>query len=361
MAIKYIYIDDSEERNGIAVGLSVHEDKLQVEAVEPKNWQSIRTDIEQQGVNGILLDWNLQGNLNTSDYSSVALAQELRELARQGTIKDIPIILCSAQTDFNIKYDKDATSHNLFDVVYDKETLTGSDSNSYIYKFISLSKGYQILNQAKTISSILKIENTDFESLDIRFQEEINNLLQSPSHEIARFILRQVIEYQGILIDEAVLAARLGIDKEKSKDWNKLKETLSSYKYQGVFGDAWERWWWFGVEKWWNTIAPDTHLQTNSASNRVKLISDKTKTHALVPAQKLKYTNSDEFWAVCAVLHKPIDIMDGFILDKKTHYTWQEREYISNEAIISSEYKLQVDVLERKRLHEFKEYIKSTA
>jgi hypothetical protein len=373
MAIKYLYIDDENQRSLIenfTVNLSIN--NLILEPL-PQNFdwkKNIRKLLEEsiinQNIQGILFDWNLTdpSKSNPNGVTSVGMAQHLRQfisfdangLLRENKI-DIPFILCSSRADIMRILEKDRTSIDLFDRIYPRDYIS-DNSKKIIQEFISLAKGYQLLNNTKSIKSILGIEDYDLENLDIRFREKMRILAQNPSHETARFILNELIDYQGILINEDVLAARLGIDINNSKGWEHIKEKLNKAKYKGVFGDAWETWWWVKVEKWWENNFPDDNLAFTSAKNRIELLSSLNFKN-IVAAEKLQYAISDEFWTVCEVLKKPIDISDGFMNNKEISYPWQERDYISKQAILEDDDIHKVNILERKRLSEFKNYIRS--
>lgn len=335
-------------------------DRLNVEHQLPLVWSTIMPIIKhrQGNLDGLLLDWQLQREEEAGDYSSASLAQHLRVLATEGSLTDLPIVLCSAQDDFARKYKQDLTTHDLFDMVYSKTDLSEDHTQA---EFIALANGYRLLNASnKTPHGILGITQNEYENLDIRFQAEFKRLFDvgSPAHQIAQFLLREVLEHQGILIDEDVLAARLGVDKS-SPAWESLKEKLKTTRYKGVFGEAWVRWWWFGVENWWREIAPNTRLQMMSAEARIQSMASLGL--ELRPATKTTHATSDEFWAVCDVSKKPIDIMDGFILNKQNNHTWQEREYVSNETALSLTDLSVVDVLEQKRLQDFRRSLQSNS
>jgi len=321
----------------------------------PLVWSKIIPIIKnrQGNLDGLLLDWHLQQETEAGDYSSASLATHLRVLATQGNLVDLPIVLCSAQDNFAINYKRDTTTHDLFDMVYSKNDLREDQTQ---LEFIALANGYKVLNKAiKTACGILGIAQNEYESLDVRFQAEFNNFfeIKSPSHQIARFLLHEVIEYQGILVDENVLAARLGVDKS-SPDWDKLKEILSSYQYKGVFDEAWERWWWFGVESWWKTNFAGKALRSSSASKRVEYLKESFMLQNLVPSAKTPRSKSDSFWTVCYYAGTPLDTIDGFtLLQDETIKAWQEKRYVSLDYALEN--KVAIATIEKPRFTKLKE------
>ena len=148
------------------------------------------------------------------------------------------------------------------------------------------------------------------------------------------FILRELINKQGLLIDEEVLAARMGIDKDSSEDWSILLEIINSTKYTGVFSEGWQRWWMPLIEEWFESITTD-NWRSLSARERVEIITKKTGLSRLTFAEKINKSTSDEFWTVCQGYHTPIDTIDGLIIDGQENlYPWQEPLYVSIEAAL---------------------------
>ena len=144
------------------------------------------------------------------------------------------------------------------------------------------------------------------------------------------------MEKQGLLIDEDVLAARLGIDKTSSLDWDSLKVKLSSARYNGVFCEGWQRWWAHIVEMWWNNeVISKTSLRSMSAAKRVDYIKETTGLQNLQAAQKIEKCDSDEFWTICKAYNRPLDPVDGLLIEGQDNlYPWQEPEYVSIDAAL---------------------------
>jgi hypothetical protein len=123
---------------------------------------------------------------------------------------------------------------------------------------ISLASGYMVILDFVLRNKSIKMDlllNISQIYLDVRIQEYFKSKAHTV-HELARFILRDLIGRPGLLIEEIRLAARLGIDVENSSDWAKLLNLLEEYKYTGPFNQAWPRWWAYGIEKeWWPQIS----------------------------------------------------------------------------------------------------------
>jgi hypothetical protein len=192
---------------------------------------------------------------------------------------------------------------------------------------ISLAKGYEFLLLRKSIDETF---GKEISFLDKRLVSDLNTIHASkPVHIFSGFIVKQLLRKTGPLVDIKHLSARLGIYYKHSDDWQKLMEILADTKYDGVYSDGWERWWFPLIEKWWTENFPDKIIRLLSATDRVKLISEKF-TLNLTPYQKTARSKSDKFWTICKGTLAPIDPTDGFIVGNQDNfYPWQEKEYIS--------------------------------
>lgn len=230
MAIKYLYIDDQPSATeGFADKLSLMPRKLKVEKPSmPENWdQQIKYLRDNRSkFDGLLLDLELRVRKNKNsliNYQSPALAQEVRNLIKEGLIDDLPIILCS--TDFNFKKLYDNTNQDLFDAVFEKDSMKGE---AVMEEFIGYVITYQSIKKTPTdLEQLLGSKEINISQIEQYFNA-LNTI-----HEKAA-LLKQVVKPAGILIDEELLAIRLGVDKTKSKDWETLLKKFNSSKYQGV-------------------------------------------------------------------------------------------------------------------------------
>jgi len=183
------------------------------------------------------------------------------------------------------------------------------------------------VNKKFKLSDLLRTKES---YVDIRVQEYFSSTTRTV-HEIARFIIQELLYRPGLMIDELRLASRLGIDKDKSKDWDKLLDAIEKYKYLGPFGGAWARWWAFGVEKeWWFQISEqDLPISSLNAKQRVNILKKKTGHKNLVTAEPIKTHYHTRFYTICEYTNSPLDPVDGVIIAEKEPQPWQERKYIS--------------------------------
>ncbi len=331
---KYIFIDDEIKQIESVVEQIVSQQKVDIESIEVANFdEQISYLSQQQGIDGFIFDLRLDGSQQSkAKYQASTLAQQYRNLVTEGKVVDVPIILCSSEERIKLMY-KDFTSHDLFDYSFLK---IPKDSWKIIsLKLYSLSEGYKkIKSKGNDWVSMLEI---DGESIDKRifskFENRIEKKFKVPAHEYARHVIKELLEKTGPLIKEEILAARLGVDIEKSsqEEWDKVKyEVFGSSKYTGVFSDAWECWWMDDVNNIFEKrISGGKPLASMEADERLNLVNKYSKV-ALVFSEVIEKSSSKRYWTICEGTKKPLDSREGFrvAMDNEPE-PWQEYEYIS--------------------------------
>lgn len=340
MVIKYLYLDDENIGTVKPYSKAVMGDgkDVVIDVVHPAAFQGNSSLLFEKlkDYQGIILDWRLDETTDSEkkkfDSRASSVAQEIRTRATQKKFHSMPIVLWSQKSKFLATYQDDFTAHDLFDLTYKKEFV--SENFKLVREQLqSMALGYQTIFEYKnertfTFNDLLGLGES---VLDIRIQERFKSKNHTV-HEIARFIFRDLISRPGLLIDESRLAARLGIDKGNSAGWAKLLELLRQYKYTGPFGEAWPRWWAYGVEKeWWTSlnINDKKPLGLLLAEERVSLLKKATKIKGLNTALPIKENYHTRFYTICEYHKEPLDIVDGVIIAEPDPEAWQERRYIS--------------------------------
>ncbi|MBI5298232.1 MAG: hypothetical protein HY869_22365 [Chloroflexi bacterium] len=339
--IKYLYLDDEEATTIKPYRDMVveHSKNLKIDIEHPATFQNYSALIKRlQEYQGLILDWRLDEisskiDKKKADFRAATLAQEIRTRETENKIQPMPIVVWSQENRLKRSYQGDFTSHDLFNVVYKKEDVV--DEPDVVHdQLIALALGYQYIDKFKSakrkfdLSELLKAKEHYY--VDIRVQEYFSSTARTV-HEIARFILQDLLRRPGLLIDELRLASRLGINQDASKDWSKILGLIKEYKYSGPFGEAWERWWAFGVEKeWWiPTSGQNSPISLLNAKERVEIIKKKTGFRNLMVAEPIYPKYHTRFYTICEYTKKPLDPIDGVIIAEKEPQPWQERRYIS--------------------------------
>lgn len=332
MSTKYMFIDDQQTTaTGIALGLSIND--LKVDFLPAKPWNEQIEEIKQRRseYQGLLLDLQLRFPTNTMKYNAPALAQEIRNLVKEKDFDDFPILLCSTDENISNSFDKN-TNSDLFDEIYHKNNF----GDNVELEFIDLAKGYERIREiGDNFSELLQNKNHNIIQLILDKVKETDT-----PHSIASFILNQLILTSGLLVDENLLAIRLGIDKEKSGNWEKVKESLENFKYKGIFSEAWQRWWIGDIMRWWRTISNKTSLQSMNAEQRVELLRENLELDSLTSIQLPENHEESTFWYQCKFsdIPIPLDSYDGFLLKgQDSKLEWQDKDYISKNYVCKIE------------------------
>ena len=381
MQYRYLYIDDIraddteqsiDTPKSLARGLSV--DGIEIEyrhVFEFENDNFIKLNLSNY--DGLLLDLRLDeykdANGKHSEFTATEFAQHIRTLVTKKELeKDLPIVLFSTDDKLQQVYATDLSSHNLFDRYLTKVDTPDNASK----KLYSLAKGYKTIDNLKLsyllddgqfdmdnfkqtyIPRLINLENLF--DLDSRvFSRFSENGERIPAHEYAQVILKDLIYVTGSLINEDILAARLGIDKNNSNDWEKVKEFFEPSKYKGVFSDGWNRWWMFEIDNLFESTT-GTYLSYLDASQRVEVLNEKLGLSELVVAEPITLNTSTRYTTICKAFERPLDEMEGFrVYSSKEPKQWQEYEYASLEAFAVGkvdEKKIKVHVDDRDRLLE---------
>jgi hypothetical protein len=364
MPIDYVCIDDEATKvKPIVQLLEQASADLKIDVRAPVQFDEEIRQISKLKLDGLLLDLRLDRAANEDgarvNYRALSLAQELRTRMTESEISSFPIVLWSVDDNFKVSYDKDETSHDLFDRQYYKASIT--DNKALIAReMIALANGYKTINslKSKTVkgiySRIISLPDA-FDILDARIAGDIAENRSYPAHVFARSVLQNLILGSGPLIDERLLAARLGVDIEKSPDWEKLKAKFcTSAAYTGVFSQAWSRWWMFKLSSAWGKIHPKAALQRLEAEERVQILKKALRLPQLKAAEPLVAGYDRRYWYVCKLLHAPISPTDAVQLSVDRR-EWQDGIYGSLKAILERMHKsngYEIHPFERARIDE---------
>lgn len=389
MAVTYLYLDDEDPERVRPFTRAVKRGVggLDIVLDHPSPYRDQIDELERKDFDGLILDlrldqftgWAAEGeDAEKADYRAATLAQEIRTRAAEHSAKkgergrgEYPIVLWSTDERLDESYERDHTSHNLFDLLCVKGHITSDEEGVADEKkapwvarrLLALAEGYDAVAATRDEVGRKKGQFYRFLGFDERpefLDERVANLepfdqrlLFRPAHEYARFIRRELLETTGPLIDRATLAARFGIDVATSKDTDRLfDEHLSGAAYKGPFALGWPRWWARLVEDVWrDLIGADNALRPLPASERVELLREHTglrRLHAAIPQLP---DQSSRFWVSCRATGAPIDPRDGFVLDSQNRFPWQGDEYVSLQAVLRGlrETGLRLSPSERKR------------
>ena len=350
---RYLYIDDEgkDTSEALASGLSSENVMVEYQHVSVFDTEFIKKNLDNY--DGIVLDLRLDDTANSSNFTATEFAQHIRTLVTKGDLKnDLPIVLFSTDDKLEQVYATDLSSHNLFDSYYSK-TETEAHANASKEMF-ALANGYiEISKNKNNLPALMGLEDLYDLNAEIfaRFEIENSNI---PVHEYAQVILKDLIYVTGVLIDENILASRLGIDIESS-NWKEVRKIFDLAKYQGVFSNGWDRWWMFKINEIFKQEF-NTYLSYLNAEEKCQLFMEEKNISDITAPQPIKFNSSNRYTTVCRVLNRPLDSLEGYrVYTTKPLKSWQEYSYASLYAFaekLNEEKKIFVHPEDRDSLHD---------
>lgn len=333
MAYKILYIEDqaTESRESDLTNLG-----FDVSTFDPSSDINEILQKIQSDTNALILDYRLTAGKKNACFDAPTIAQTLRSKHSHEANKntEIPIILMSNE-EIITDYYNDFSSQDLFDFTLTKKAFTdnqpvfGDKLKSFIcgYKKIKVDN-FDII---KILGLMDKDEELIHPNIKVKLYQYNKNIFKYNS-----LIFDDIIRSIGMLIGEDILSARLGIS-QKSKDWKKVKESLSTSKYNGILSDVYPRWWMAKINEWWEEVVNSRiPLRRLDAEERVEVVKKSLSLTDLEPVEKTKYSESTNFWTICKHSNAPIDPFDGIELFKKSYYPWQEKEFISIDSALNN-------------------------
>jgi len=284
-APKYLFVDDAIGDGGDADQyrkMLTKADVLDVELIRPDRDRLLVPDADLGEVDGFILDINLSDQVAADGKrfmgTGAGLAQDLRLLqslgANNGGQRPRPIVrLCAAQV-FQAYLEGDNSTVDIFDLGFSKETI-GDHAAIARTKLVALPAFYADVANCDSTSAakLLGLSEDEYAALHSKFRGELGTELDRKTHEAASFILRELINAPGLLIEESVLAVRLGIDVEKSPGWEAVRKHFEKAQYRGTGGAAFVRWWNPFLSSTWADLHP-TPLFRLTAAQRVEILED---------------------------------------------------------------------------------------
>lgn len=331
----YLYIDDDKlldsqgKVNGFQKAGSL-EVKVENNTTE---WKKQIDRLKRKDYDGLILDLKLDETPVEdgcrAEFRGSSLAQQVRDYQKEGILPALPILLYSAED--KIKSSLDSTGHDLFDLCIEKTEMDVETMLALPTQLIDLSDCYKRLNQKENVVTML----CAIYPVDERFTNTLTDLQQDSSvAACVHLLLHEFILKPGLLVDESLLAARLGVDMKKSSvAWPAILNLFDKARYQGTLCNGWKRWWMRGVNDIWRDMAGGQYLQMMDAKERVDVLKKMLGIDTIVPAELLRYSESRKFWAVCRGTDAPLDPADGFVIaGQEPHYPWQDFMYVSKKA-----------------------------
>lgn len=308
--ITICYIDDDRAELDKLGSLLESTSQLQVKTSLPSSWLESRSEIQNQHFDLYLVDYELSKAISKSeiiDYSGNVLAAYIREVAT-----DYPIVLLTKPSLIApATRDEHLVDYPLLDdIIYKDEFETLQKTKTLINRLLQLALGYREIRQiAQSNSSWAGILDLLKAKPDER---DWLALAQPPVHPspsgvtwrtapLARWIIRVLLEYPGILLDPLYAATSLQVSQEAFLG-KEVQSLFEQARYEGVFADLTPggHWWASRLEK----IALEFTATTDYADHFEGIFYRKEGI-ALQPAKSI-VTSDLPGNTVCYVLREPV-------------------------------------------------------
>lgn len=367
--LRYLCIDDKVDLvENTLKRLERQSEELEITPMHPQVFEQQIAELQKERkdheLDGLLLDLRLDESAPTGEqrvsYGAQSLAQQLRTLMSEGRLSGFPIALWSIDSKFVRSYKPDITSHDLFDLVLDKDEVE-EEAETTIVQLVSLARGYREIGDwlgtkpqsANSFENLLHLP--DGAALDPRVGADfVKASARVPAHAYALFILRDLIRDPGPLIDRRILCARLGVDAEGPHTDKLLDKLRTVAAYSGPFADAWPRWCWSAVETWWRGLREGQKPLTSlRAEERVEILRKTLRLSSLRAAKPILSDYQTYFSTICQALKEPLDPINGFVIVSPRPQPWKDRLYVSAQAALNpgkSRFHGKLDPLEAERL-----------
>lgn len=313
----------------------------------------LQSENANKGFDGILIDLCLDGT-GAMKFKAPPVAQQVRTLASEKRIPFFPIVLCSTIENV-VLFQNDSSSHDLFDYYFNKADLDFKNEAQRLY---ALAEGYHILNK-KDVAIEEVLGRTDLDVFDANLLDYMCGKMIS-SFDVAQRIIKDMFRYSGLLITERIVAARLGVDLEKSREgWDKLKNNVLKHaEYKGVFATGWHRYWADKLNTLFMEFSGGAPYQIMTAAERVDVLA-KVGFDGLVAAEPIQLNQSTYYNTACVCYKRPMDAIEGIpVEDSMNLKPWQENHYVSFHAVAMGVFKEDcLGVAGKKRLEELKQSI----
>jgi hypothetical protein len=237
------------------------------------------------------------------------IAQDIRTKQKAGLACEFPIVRFSAADPLARNVFGDPSSEDLFELKILKDDVP-QNRNLIVAQLAGVTEVYEAIiqlaeNMDKAEDVLVNLFGADAETLGKWSHEGLTaKVLTGASfapHVAAGAFCRLFLVPYGILIDDRLLAIRLGLNMEASgAAWSAVLERCQSFIYKGAAGKYFLRWWSRGLDEWWfNHVDKGGPLAGRTVAERVELLSRATGIEQLIPLSDLPAHENFRPWRFC--------------------------------------------------------------
>ena len=304
---------------------------------------------------GVLMDVDLSNELGPQQ-TGPGMSQSIRVAQQTQSLPPFPLVRFSLLRRVLENIGRDSSSDDIFDLKIEKDGLSiPAVRDAARGKLIGVRQIYDVLVRGEP--DLLSIVGLDEQSWNVwgssSFQSDFE--VADRVHLRAAPLIRLLV-HPGLLIDEAILAFRLGVDRQASAGWSAVVDTLSDCTFGGVAKDCFPRWWARGIEQWWqDRIGAPMPLAGTEIEQRVELLSKRFVD--LVPITMPKGSMGKRPWRYCLLSREqrneliPVDPARGVKIKPRSPMpSWLDPLYASLGAALQNREDPRLDKDDLKRL-----------
>lgn len=341
MMNRYYYIDDEVDTiKSIADGINdINVVKVDIFPLSVnKDFDTLTETLRREwdSFDGLILDLKLDGGgVDSTKFTATSLAQWISSYVISEAKSAKPLVLLSNDLQC-ANFREDITSHDLFDMVWERSGRLDWDMLANILNI--LAEDYKKLNEDHSKNLKILLQNDTIDMGATYFAPFLDSA-KFNVRQFASFILNDLFVHPGLLISENLLAARYGVDIEKSgAAWKIFKDKyLGVAQYRGLFGSI--------TEVYWSRKSYEVFLQLSggrsatsmTTTQRVKALKENiTEAHGLIAYEPVDEKTSTYCWAIDEVTRQPLDSSEGYMIQEDGGLKlWQEPRFLSFDTIES--------------------------
>lgn len=338
---RYYYIDDEIDiiksiADGINESNVVHVDVFPLS--ENKEFEKLTEQLKEEWnqIDGIILDLKLDGGgVDSTKFTATSVAQWISSFVVAEGKAAKPLVLLSNDLQC-AKFKADITSHDLFDMVLERSG--GLKWDWFAHVLAILAEDYDNLNQDKEKNLKCLLQNTAIDTTSTCFAPFLDRATFNVS-QFANFILNDLFKHPGLLISEKLLAARFGVDIEKSgQNWGNFKNKyLGVARYRGTFAQLTECYWSKKTQEIFESLSGGRSAASMTTEQRVEALKKTTTEAQGLEAYSPKDKQLSTYcWAIDEVTGEPLDSSTGYMIQEENGLkSWQEPRFLSFDTIES--------------------------
>jgi hypothetical protein len=312
---------------------------------------------------GVLMDVELS-KITGEHGTGLGIAQDIRGKQKAHEIADYPIARFARPEPVAKIVGGDPSSDDLFDLQLRKIEVV----NDCVSVQLRLNGAKRVYDQ---LASFVSLDDQALETLlGLTSQQRedwshpaLHTRLadghQTAVHVAAGTFIRGLLLSPGLLIDEILLAVRLGLDRKGSGEaWGQLLSGFTTFQFKGTAHEEFPRWWARGLEDWWLGFSGGNSLASLTIAERHELLCNRFRLNGLLPLTMPKGSAGDRPWRFCTLSleeyepqYVPIDPSVGVRLTPRTDQPpWTDPQYAALGSAVRAVDDLRLNRLDIDRL-----------